>query len=162
MFAAALGAQTYAISRSRSKEADAIKMGAVGLLATSEKDWQKDHEMTFDLILCTASSDDGFDLAPYLSLLRVHGKFVAVGLPEGAGWQVRPQSLISNGCLIGSSHLGSRKETIDMLHLAAEKGIESWVETIPVGEKGCGEALERVHQGDVKYRFTLVDYDKQF
>lgn len=162
MFAKALGAKTYAISRSRSKEADALKMGAEGLLATSEEGWNHGHEMTFDFILCTASSDDGFDLAPYLSLLKVHGKFVAVGLPEGAGWQVRPQSLISNGCLIGSSHLGSRKETLEMLDLAARQGIKSWVETISVGEKGCGEALERVHKGDVRYRFTLVDYDKQF
>jgi hypothetical protein len=29
-----------------------------------------------------------------------------------------------------------------MLQLAAEKGIKSWVETIPVGEKGVGEACE--------------------
>ena len=90
---------TYAISRARSKEADAAKIGADGFLATSEKDWNKDHEMIFDFILCTASSDKRFDLAP----------FVSVGFPEGAGWYVRPQSLISNGCLIG----GSREEDAD-------------------------------------------------
>ncbi|KAL6411513.1 hypothetical protein AUP68_05229 [Ilyonectria robusta] len=162
LFAKALGATTYAISRSRAKEADAVKMGADGFIATKETDWAKAHEMTFDFILSTASSDDGFDLAPYLSLLKTHGRFIAVGLPEGAGWQIRPQSLLANGCLIGSSHLGSRKETLEMLQLAGEKQIKSWVETIPVGEEGCGEALERVHNGDVRYRFTLVDYDKQF
>lgn len=137
-------------------------MGADGFLATTEKDWNKEHEMTFDFILSTASSSEGFDLAPYLSLLRVHGKYVSVGLPEGEGWQVSPQSLISNGCLIGSSHLGSRKETLEMLDIAARQGIKSWVETVPVSEKGCAEALERVHKGDVRYRFTLTDYDKQF
>ncbi|KAH6640260.1 hypothetical protein F5144DRAFT_598964 [Chaetomium tenue] len=84
--------------------------------------------MTFDMLLCTASADDGFDLSAYLSLLRVHGRF----------------------------------EMLEMLKLAAEKGIRSWVETIPVGEKGVGEALERLHKNDVRYRFTLVDYDKQF
>ncbi|KAK7225466.1 hypothetical protein V2G26_013469 [Clonostachys chloroleuca] len=162
LFAKALGATTYAISRSRAKEVDARKMGADGFLATKEENWSSEHEMTFDFILCTASSDDGFDLAPYLSLLKTHGRFIAVGLPEGAGWKVRPQSLIANGCLIGSSHLGSRKETLEMLKIAAEQNIKSWVETIPVGEEGCGTALKRVHNGDVKYRFTLVDYEKQF
>lgn len=98
--------------------------------------------MTFDMILCTASGSDGFDLRPYLSLLRVHGKFIAVGLPEGEGWRVAPQSLINNGCLIGSSHLGSREETLDMLRLAAEKGIKSWVETIPIGEEGVAKACK--------------------
>lgn len=117
-------------------------MGADGFLATQEKDWNVPHEMTFDLLLCTASADDGFDLSAYLSLLRVHGRFISVGLPEGSGWQVRPQALLANGCLIGSAHLGSRKETLEMLQLAADKGIKSWVETIPVGEKGCGEACE--------------------
>jgi hypothetical protein len=29
-----------------------------------------------------------------------------------------------------------------MLQLAADKGIKSWVERVPVGEKGVGEARE--------------------
>jgi alcohol dehydrogenase (NADP+) len=146
--------------------------------------------MNFDMLLCTASADDGFDLAGYLRLLKVHGRFISVGLPEGEGWKVRPMALLANGCLIGAAHLGSRRETLEMLQLAAEKGIKSWVETIPVGEKGVGEACEcfsfsccdipvwfedhqetdwlgaclvdRLHNNDVRYRFTLVDYDKQF
>jgi len=155
-------------------------MGADGFIETQVPDWQVPHELSFDLILSTASSDEGFDIALYLSMLNVHGKFVSVGLPEGKGWQLRPQSLLSNGCLIGSSHLGSRRETVEMLKLAEEKGIKSWVETLPVGEDGCGQArelimaqtqrpeganflkVERVHKNDIRYRFTLVDYEKQF
>lgn len=117
-------------------------MGADGFLETRKDGWNDSHKMTFDMILCTASGSDGFDLSPYLSLLRVHGKFIAVGLPEGEGWRVAPQSLIKNGCLIGSSHLGSREETLDMLKLAADKGIKSWVEKIPVGEEGVGKACK--------------------
>ena len=182
LFSKALGAETWAISRSDSKKADALAMGADGFLETRKENWTDDHKMTFDMILCTASGDDGFDISPYLSLLRVHGKFIAVGLPEGEGWRLRPQNMISNGCLVGSSHLGNRQETLDMLQLAADKGIKSWVETIPIGEEGVGKAcmffsspyplptvsatdyetVERLHNNDVKYRFTLTDYDKQF
>ncbi|KAF4995844.1 hypothetical protein FDECE_12677 [Fusarium decemcellulare] len=162
LFAKALGAKTVAISRSRAKEVDARKLGADDFLATVEPGWNKEYARKFDFILSTASSADGFDLSDYLSLLKVHGKFIAVGLPEGAGWQIRPQSLLTNGCLIGSSHLGSRREVLEMLQLAADKDIKSWVETIPISEEGVGLALERLHMGDVRYRFTLVDYDKQF
>ncbi|CAK7235843.1 hypothetical protein SEUCBS140593_009416 [Sporothrix eucalyptigena] len=162
LFSKALGAETWAISRSDKKKADALALGADGYLATQEAGWNEAHKMSFDLILSTASSNDGFDLSPYLSLLKVHGRYIAVGLPEDEGWQVRPQSLLSNGCLIGSSHLGSRKETLAMLQLAADKDIKSWVETVPVGEEGVGKALTRLHNNDVRYRFTLVDYDKQF
>jgi alcohol dehydrogenase (NADP+) len=143
LFAKALDAEVWAISRTTSKQADALAMGADGFLATSSSpDWATPHSMTFDMLLCTASADDGFDLSAYLSLLRVHGRFVSVGLPEGEGWRVRPMALLANGCLIGAAHLGSRKETLEMLGLAAEKGIRSWVETVPVGEKGVGEARE--------------------
>lgn len=142
LFSKALGAETWAISRTTSKKKDALKMGADGFIASQETFFAQQHEFTFDLILSTASSSDGFDLAPYLSMLKVHGKFISVGLPEGDGWQIRPQSLLGNGCLIGSSHLGSRRETLEMLELAAKNGIKSWVETIAVGEKGCGEACK--------------------
>ena len=154
-------------------------MGADGFLETGKENWNDGHKMTFDMILCTASGSDGFDINPYLSLLKVHGKFIAVGLPEGEGWKLAPQSLIKNGCLVGSSHLGSREETLDMLKLAADKGIKPWVETIPIGEEDVGKAcksclqdlsrteankrtVERLHNNDVKYRFTLTNYDQQF
>jgi alcohol dehydrogenase (NADP+) len=162
LFAKALGAETWAISRTHSKEADALKMGADGFIATADKDWNEPHIMTFDLIINTASSTEGFDLGKYLSLLDVHGRWVSVGLPEGSGSEVRSQDLLSNGCLIGASHLGSRKEVLAMLKLAAEKGIESWVEEIPISAEGLKTALTRLHNNDVRYRFTLTGYDECF
>lgn len=162
MFAKALGAETWAISRTHSKEADAVKMGADGFIASADKDWNEPHIMTFDLIINTASSSEGFDLAKYLSLLDVHGRWVSVGLPEGSGQEVKAQDFLKNGCLIGASHLGSRKEVLAMLKLAEEKGIKSWVEEIEISAEGLKDALTRLHDNDVRYRFTLTGYEKQF
>jgi len=162
LFSKALGAETWAISRTHSKEADALKMGADGFLATSDKDWNEPHIMTFDLIICTANSTEGLDLGKYLSLLDVHGKFISVGLPEGSGQQVRAQDFLDNGCFIGASHLGSRKEMLAMLQLAVEKGVDSWVEEIQIGAEGLKTALTRLRNNDVRYRFTLTGYDKVF
>jgi alcohol dehydrogenase (NADP+) len=162
MFAKALGAETWAISRTHSKEADAKKMGADGFIATADKDWNEPHIMTFDLIINTASSTEGFDLERYLSLLDVHGRWVSVGLPEGSGQEVKAQTFLKNGCLIGASHLGSRKEVLAMLDLAVEKGVDSWVEEIPISAEGLKTALTRLHNNDVRYRFTLTGYDKVF
>jgi alcohol dehydrogenase (NADP+) len=163
LFSKALGAETWVISRSHSKEADAKAMGADGYLASQDKDWNKDHLRTFDLIISTANSfGDGFDIGAYLALLDVHGKWISVGLPENADLAISPWSLISNGCLIGSSHLGSRKEMLAMLKLAAEKGIKSWVETVPISAENLSTTVQRLHKNDVRYRFTMVDYDKAF
>jgi alcohol dehydrogenase (NADP+) len=162
LFSKALGAETWAISRTHSKEADARKMGADGFIATADKDWNKEHLMTFDLIINTANSSEGFELEAYLKLLDVHGKWISVGLPEGSGQEVKAQTFLANGCLIGASHLGSRKETLAMLDLAVEKGIDSWVEEIDINAENLKIALTRLKKNDMRYRFTLTGYDKVF
>ncbi|KIV87992.1 hypothetical protein PV10_09172 [Exophiala mesophila] len=162
LFAKALGAEVWAISRSRSKEEDAKKLGADGFIATNEADWEKPHKFSFDLIVNCANSSKGFELHKYLSLMDVHAPFVSVGLPEEAGQEIKAQNLLSNGVMIGASHLGSRRETLEMLQLAADKGIKSWVEEIPISEEGLKEAVTRLKNNDVKYRFTLTGYDKAF
>lgn len=127
LFAKALGASVWVISRSHAKEADARALGADGFLATGDgPGWNREHVMTFDLIVNTASSSDGFDLGAYLELLDVHRPWVSVGLPEGEGMVVKNMDLLSNGVMMGASHLGSRKEVLRMLDLAVEKGIKSW------------------------------------
>ncbi len=162
LFAKALGAEAWAISRSHAKEADCLKMGADGFLATSDKDWTKGHTMTFDLIINTANSFDGFDLDAYLSLLDVHAKWVSVGLPEGQGITVRNQTFLGNGCFFGSSHLGSRKETLEMLQLAANKGIKSWVEEHPISAENLATVMQRLEKNDVRYRFCMTNYQDAF
>ncbi|KAL2753041.1 hypothetical protein ACRALDRAFT_2030118 [Sodiomyces alcalophilus JCM 7366] len=162
LFAKALGAEVWAISRSRAKEADALKMGADGFIATAEDKWNEPHRMTFDLIVNTASSSDGFDLSTYLTLLDVHAKWVSVGLPGGGGFNVRNQDFMPNGCFIGSSHLGSRRETLEMLQLAADKKLYPWVEKIPIGPEGLKQAFQGVDSSKVRYRYCMTNYDDAF
>ncbi|QKX56705.1 uncharacterized protein TRUGW13939_03811 [Talaromyces rugulosus] len=161
-FAKALGAETWAISRTRAKEADARKLGADGFIATSEEGWDSEHRFSFDLIVNCANSSQNFDLARYLSIMDVHGRWVSVGLPEEEGQVIKAQNLIANGVLIGASHLGSRKEMIQMLNLAAEKGVGTWIETIDINEANLKQAMTRMTKGDVRYRFTLTGFDKAF
>ncbi|KAL1974000.1 hypothetical protein VTN31DRAFT_5560 [Thermomyces dupontii] len=162
MFAKALGAETWAISRTRAKEADARKLGADGFIATCEEGWEKEHRFSFDLIVNCANSSKNFDLTKYLSVMDVHGRWVSVGLPEEEGQTIKAQNLIANGVLIGASHLGSRREMLQMLELAAEKGLKTWVEEVPINEENLKQAMLRMKKGDVRYRFTLTEYDKAF
>ena len=163
LFSKALGAETWVISRSHAKEADAVKMSADGFLATEDKDWNLAHKMTFDLVISTANNfGAGFDLEGYLSLLDVHGKFVSAGFPEESKLEITPQMLGPNGCSISASHIGSRKETLAMLKLAAEKGIKSWVETVPISEENLSKTIQKLERNDVRYRFCMVDYDAAF
>lgn len=50
----------------------------------------------------------------------------------------------------------------DLLKLAAEKGVKVWTEKIDISEKGLKEAVTRVKDNKVHYRFSLTGFDKAF
>ncbi|KAI5863850.1 NADPH-dependent medium chain alcohol dehydrogenase [Durotheca rogersii] len=162
LWAAALGAEVTVLSHSPRKEADARQLGAAQFVSTAAEGWAGPLAFAFDLVLNTADATDRFAIGDYLSVLKVGCQFHQVGLPDKALPRLKPQMFMANGSSIGASHIGSRPECLAMLRLAAEKKLTPRVETLPVSEKGCAEAIERVVKGDVRYRFTLVDYDKAF
>lgn len=157
-----MGAETYAISHSPQKEKDALALGAKGFICTKDKDWAKPWAFKFNFVLNSADMTHTFKLQDYMSIIAVNGTFHNVGLPDKPLPQMMAQDFTPNGCALAASHIGSRPEMLKMLKLAADKKLKPMIETLPVSEKGCKEAVERVKANDVRYRFTLTDYDKAF
>lgn len=137
-------------------------MGAKEFVVTNEKGWADPYKFTFDFILNTADAADKFDMPTYFSTLKVMGKFHTVGFGDKPLPQMMAQDFAPNGCYIGASHIGNRPEMLAMFELASKQNIKSWIETIDISEAGCKEAVERVANNKVRYRFTLVNYDAQF
>lgn len=164
MIAKALGAEVTAFSRSNKKKDDAIKMGAQYFVATGEEEnWSSRLADNFHLVLNCASSTTSLDLNAFVSILKVNCQLVSVGLPEkGETFDLSPFTFIRNGCSMGVSKLGSRQEAIELLDLASKHSFQPWVETIDVSEDGVHEGLTRLDRGDVRYRFTLVGFNKFF
>ncbi|KAI9803434.1 MAG: hypothetical protein M1833_000953 [Piccolia ochrophora] len=164
LWASALGAEVYALSHTPEKEADAKKLGAKTFIDTTKKDWAKDLAFTFDLILNCADMTYEFDMPTYLSTLTVNGTFHNVGIPDEAIPSLNLGAFASNGSFLGTSHIGSRPEMLAMFQLASEKRkqIEPMVETVQIGEEGCKKAVEDTKTNKVRYRYTLVGYDKVF
>ncbi|QLL32916.1 hypothetical protein HG536_0D04380 [Torulaspora globosa] len=164
MIAKALGAHVTAFSRSSEKKEDALKMGADSFIATGEdENWSSGLTDSFHLILNCASSTTALDLDAFASVLKVNRQLLSVGLPEkNESFDLKPFTFIRSGCSIGVSKLGSRQEAIELLDLAAKHGFKPWVETIDVSEAGIHEGLTRLDRGDVRYRFTLVGFNKFF
>lgn len=97
-----------------------------------------------------------------MSTLAVNGTFHNVGLPDKPLPALMAQDFVPNGSQIGGSHIGSRVEMLAMLKLASEKEIKPYIEELQVSEQGCKEAVERVKENKVRYRFTLVGFEKAF
>jgi alcohol dehydrogenase (NADP+) len=156
LFAKALGCdKVVAISRSRSKEEDAKKMGADEFIATSEdEDWATKNANSLDLIISTVSAPD-MPLPGYLQLLRAHGQFIQVGAPEDLLPPIPAFSLIAKGCKIGGSIIGSPGEIEAMLKFAAEKGVKPWINLSSMKE--ANPRLVDFDANKARYRYVLVN-----
>lgn len=62
---------------------------------------------------------------------------------------------LPNGCSIGATHIGNRREALQMLEVAAKNGIRSWVQEEQMSSEGCTRALEAVKKGNVRYRWVF-------
>jgi len=162
LWAAAMGAEVTALSHSPSKKDDAIKLGAKHFVVTGEKDWHKDHQFEYDFILNCADMTHTFNLQDYMSTVNINGDFHNVGLPDEPLPEMMAQMFASNGAKLTGSHIGNRPEMLAMFKLASEKKLKPIIETLQVSEEGCKEAVERVKENKVRYRFTLTGFEKAF
>jgi uncharacterized zinc-type alcohol dehydrogenase-like protein len=148
--AAAMGAEVTMLSTSRSKEADAKRLGAHHFALTSDKGTFKRLGNHFDLLLDTISAPHDYDA--YLGMLRVDGAMVLLGVPPEAT-PVHAFSLIGGRRTLAGSLIGGIAETQEMLDFCAQKKIVADVEVIPAAK--INEAYERMLKNDVRYRFSV-------
>ncbi|PCH43599.1 GroES-like protein [Wolfiporia cocos MD-104 SS10] len=156
LWAKAMGAEVYAFTHDSSKMEDIKKMGADHVVNTGEKDYHKPYARTLDLIVSTRDAyGPDASLSPYLSMLFVHGHFITVGIPDADQPlpSIHPFDVAPNGCLVGGSAIGSKKEALEMLELARSKGVKPWIEELPM--KDFKKALEAVKANKARYRYVL-------
>jgi len=149
-FASALGAEVTVLSHSKTKEADARRMGATHFVDTQNADWNKALKKQFDLILNTVSAD--LDLEPYLSTLKTDGTLVVIGLP-GKPYSVNAGTLLDGRRSIAGSMIGGIPELQEMLEFCGNHNIVSDVEVITADYINI--AYERTVASDVRYRFVI-------
>ena len=147
--AAALGAEVTVLSRTPGKTGDALKLGATGLLVTTDEEQMKQAFGRFDLILDTIAAPH--EVPPLLQLLGLDGTLSLLGYPGEI--PLRIMDLIYGRKKLTSSGTGGRRGTAELLAFSGEHGITADVELLPSAR--VQEALERLADGDVRYRFVL-------
>jgi uncharacterized zinc-type alcohol dehydrogenase-like protein len=147
---ASMGAEVTMLSSSKSKEADARRLGAHQFALTSDITAMGKYNNYFDFIIDTVSAPH--DLHFYLQLLKRDGTMILVGAPPKPH-QVPGFDLILQRRRIAGSLIGGIGETQEMLDYCAEHNILSDVEVIPIKE--INTAYERMLKGDVRYRFVI-------
>ena len=149
-FAVAMGAEVTVLSHSPQKKDDALAMGAHHFVATNDDSIFAAHAKSFDVILNTVSAE--LDINKYVSLLKLDGTLVVIGLP-GKPYAVHVGSLLDGRRSIAGSMIGGIPQLQEMLNFCGEKNIVSDVEVINADY--INEAYERTVASDVKYRFVI-------
>jgi uncharacterized zinc-type alcohol dehydrogenase-like protein len=148
--ASAMGADVTVLSQTLKKKDDGLRMGARHFYATSDASTFTKLQKSFDLIINTVSAE--LDLTAYLSLLKIDGQMVLVGVPEKS-MQIHPFPLIMGRRSLAGSLIGGIKETQEMLDFCSKHNITCDIETIPMNE--VNQAYERILRSDVRYRFVI-------
>jgi uncharacterized zinc-type alcohol dehydrogenase-like protein len=148
--AAAMGAEVTVLSTSDRKKGDAIKFGATHFVNTSNPAVFTQYANHFDFMLNTAAGN--IDLNQYLSLIKLDGTMVIVGVPEKPA-SVHPFPLIMNRRQLAGSLIGGIKETQEMLEFCSKHNITPEIEVIRMDQ--INEAYERMIKGEVRYRFVI-------
>jgi uncharacterized zinc-type alcohol dehydrogenase-like protein len=148
--AASMGAEVTTLSTSRSKEADAHRLGASQFGLTGDDATFEKLARHFDLIVDTASAPHDYDR--YLGLLRPMGTMVLLGVPPTPTPVSAMALILGNKRLVGSL-IGGVAETQEMLDYCAAKRIVADIEVIPIQD--INQAYERMIAGKVRYRFVI-------
>jgi uncharacterized zinc-type alcohol dehydrogenase-like protein len=146
----ALGAEVTVLSQSLKKQADGKRLGADHFFATSDPETFTKLANSFDLIINTVSAK--MDWNQYLSLLKLDGTLVLVGLPE-KDIPISAFSLTARRRSLAGSQIGGIRETQEMLDFCSEHGVTCDIEVVPIQK--VNEAYERVLKSDVRYRFVI-------
>jgi alcohol dehydrogenase (NADP+) len=153
LFASAMGAEVTAISHNDKKKVDAEKMGASKFIVADDAgEWAKEYKGYFDLIISTRN-DASMPLSHFLGTLAVRGQLISVGLPHAPWTGIHAFNLALNASSLSGSHLGSKTEVEEMLQLAADKGIKTWIQVLPMSK--ATEAFKAIETGSVRYRTVL-------
>jgi len=149
-FAHAMGAHTTMITSSAHKAQDALRLGADGVLLSSDAAAMQAMANQFDFLLNTIPVYHDYNV--YLPLLKIDGTMCIVGT-IGMNAELNARSLIAGRRQIAGSLVGGIKETQDMLDFCAQHQILSDIEMISM--HGINQAYERMQHSDVKYRFVI-------
>ncbi|HVW93071.1 MAG TPA: NAD(P)-dependent alcohol dehydrogenase [Devosia sp.] len=146
----AMGAHVTMITTSPSKGQDAAELGADAVIVSTDAAQMKAAVQTLDLIIDTVSAAHDMDL--YLSLLRLEGALVMVGLPPEA-LPVHAGTLINRRRILTGSNIGGMAETQEMLDFCAAYNVTADIELISADR--INEAYDRLVKSDVRYRFVI-------
>jgi D-arabinose 1-dehydrogenase-like Zn-dependent alcohol dehydrogenase len=151
-FAAKFGCRVVVLSRSESKRAEALKLGAHEFIATQGAKELKISK-PLNRLLVTAASPPNWDLI--LPIMATRSTIVPLSVADG-NFEIPYMSLILQGISVQGSLVAPRNVYKQMLAFVALQKIKPICQTFPMTEEGIEEAIDKLEKGQLTYRAVIV------
>jgi len=149
-FAVAMGNEVIGFGRNPDKRDEVLALGAHEYLTINDEQKVKEFQGTFDFILSTLDKVANWNV--YLSLLKIGGQMILVGIPDGP-FEMPCQQFVFQRKVLSGSIIGGTKRIEEMLQFCSKHHIVADVQVYPIEE--VNKAYEDFNQGKPRYRFVL-------
>ena len=150
-FSRALGLETVAITGQADKRAELKELGAHEVIIAGDDPGKALTDAGgADIVLSTTNS--ARQIASTFAGLRPGGRFINMGLPDGA-IAIDPMVLMFGQRQLRGSSQDERSDLYEALQLVARGKVKPVLETYPLAR--VNEARERLESGKVRYRAVL-------
>jgi uncharacterized zinc-type alcohol dehydrogenase-like protein len=149
--AVAMGASVTVFTTDAEKSADALTFGAEKVVVSTDEEAMKAAQASINYLLITIP--DEFDLTPYLSVMKLNGSIVTVGLLGEYEKPLNNMNLAMSRIAVSGSVIGGIAETQEVLDFCAEHNILP--ETIMINIQDINSAYDQLLKKDVHYRYII-------
>ena len=149
--AVAMGADVTVITTKEEKKADAEKFGAHQVLLSTDKEAMKEAAASLNFLLITIP--DPFDITPYVSLMKLNGSIVTVGLLGEYKKPLNNMDMAMSRLSVAGSIIGGIRETQEVLDFCAEHNILPDIQMIKIQD--INDAFKEMMKEDVRYRYVI-------
>ncbi|KAK4188325.1 chaperonin 10-like protein [Podospora australis] len=155
----AMGHRIIVVSRGKTKEQDAYRLGASVYIDSAKltpETLPEAIKKTGLISLAITTAPKGEVISPLVTALGPEGKLMVLSVPEG-GEQPLPVSvyhMLIRGLTVGSWPSGHSRDSEEAVSFAVLNGIETWTDAYPL-EK-ANEAFKHMLSGGSKYRTVIT------
>ncbi|KXS99284.1 hypothetical protein AC578_6207 [Pseudocercospora eumusae] len=151
-FAAKMGCNVVVLSGSDRKKDEALKLGASEFIAIKDvKEIKPSRPLNRLLVTTSAQPDWNKLMGAFAPGATIH----PLSVDEG-NFEIPYMSLLLDGLTVQGSVVASRYIHNRMLEFAALHKIQPIIERFPMNEKSINEAMDKLNEGNIRYRGVFV------
>ncbi|MDP0499901.1 MAG: NAD(P)-dependent alcohol dehydrogenase [Verrucomicrobiota bacterium JB022] len=145
------GAEVYGFTTTPGKVKDILAFGAKEAILVDDLSKLAPYKGKLDYMISTIPVQ--FDVAAYSSVVKPHGSFTQVGMPEGMAFDVSAIGLAQSRVKFDVSLIGGIPETQEVIHYCADKRVLPQIQMIKAPE--INDAWAKVVNKEARYRYVI-------